>query len=183
MIPGLGQLDGAIECGLDRGQVRGGRACPGDGDAGEGFGDEEAVPGAELPRAMGMDVAGADGGVDELGELGDAGLGDHGRTSGAVGGDGTVVSGEVGALEIAQAGSAVAGAGAADGEKAHVPCGAGDKLAVEALADEEGEAVIAEGPYAGEQAAMPEGVDGGGWDVEADGGAGFAHVLVAESGT
>ena len=51
------------------------------------------------------------------------------------------------------------------------------------MADEEGEAVIAEGPYAGEQAAMPEGVHGGSGDVEADGGSGFADVLVAESGT
>jgi hypothetical protein len=136
-----------------------------------------------LPGAVGMDVTGIDRGVDELSELGDAGLGFHGRASGAVGGNGTVVSGEVGALEVAQAGGAVAGAGAANGEKTHVLGGAGDQLAVEALADEEGEAVIAEGPYAGEQAAVPEGVDGGGRDVEADGGAGFADVFVAESGT
>ncbi len=42
--------------------------------------------------------------------------------------------------------------------------------------------MVAEGPYAGEQAAMPEGVDGGGWDIEADSSAGFADVFVAESG-
>lgn len=178
----MGQLDGAIERGLDRGQVGRGRACPGDGDAREGFGDEEAIPGAELPGTVGMNVAGSDCGVDQLGELGDAGFRHQGGPSGAVGGDGTVVPGEIGALEVAQAGSAVAGAGAADGEKAHVFGGTGDQFAVEALADEEGEAVIAEGPYAGEQAAMPEGVDGRGWDVEADGGAGFADVFVAESG-
>ena len=178
----MGQDDRAVESGLYRGQVRGGRARPGDGDAREGFGDEEAIPGAELPGAVGMNVTGIYRGVDELGELGDAGLGYHGRASGAVGGDGTVVPVEVGALEVAQAGGAVAGAGTADGEKAHVLRGTGDQLPVEAAADEEGKAVVAEGPYAGEQAAVPEGVDGGGWDIEADGSAGFADVFVAEGG-
>ena len=39
---------------------------PGDEDAGEGFGDEEAVPGAELPGAVGQGVEDADpGGVDQ----------------------------------------------------------------------------------------------------------------------
>ena len=178
----LGQFDGTIEGGLNSGQVRRDRAGPGDGDAREGFGDEEAIPGAELPGAVGMNVAGVHCGVDELGEVGDAGLGHHGRASGAVGGDGTVVAGMVGALEVAEPGGAVSGAGAADGEKAHVLCGAGDQFAVEALADEEGNSLFAEGPYAGEQAAVPEGVDGGRRDVEADGGAGFADVFVAESG-
>ena len=179
----LGQFDGAIERGLNGGQVRRDRAGPGDGDAREGLGDEEVIPGAELPGTVGMNVAGVYRGVDELGELGDAGLCHQRRTSGAVGGDGAVVSGEVGALEVAQAGGAVARAGAADGEKAHVLRGAGDQLSVEAAADEEGQAVFAEGPHTREQAAVPEGVDGGGRDVEADGGAGFADVFVAESGT
>ena len=58
----------------------------------------------------------------------------------------------------------------------------GDQLAVEALADEKGKAVVAEGPDAGQQATVPEGVDGGSGDVEAGGGAGFADVFVAESG-
>ena len=136
-----------------------------------------------MPGAVGMDVTGVYRGVHQLSELGNAGFCHQGGTSGAVGGDGTVVPGEVGALEIAQAGSAVAGAGAANEKEAHVFRGAGDQFPVEALADEKGEAVIAEGPYAGEQAAMPKSVDGGGWDVETDGGAGFADVLVAESGT
>ena len=179
----MGQFDGAVERGLDGRQVGGDRACPGDGDAREGFGDEEAVPGAELPGTVGMNVTGVDGGVDELCQLGDAGLGHHGRAPGAVGGDGTVVSGEIGSLEIAEAGGAIAGTGTADGEEAHVLCRAGDELAVEALADEKGEAVVAEGPYAGEKAAVPESVHGGSGDVEADGGSGFADVLVAESGS
>ena len=106
----LGEFDGAIERGLDGGQVRGSRARPGDRDAREGFGDEEAIPGAELPGAVGMNVTGVYRGVDELGELDDAGLGYHGRAPGAVGGDGTVVPGEVGTLEVAQARGAVAGA-------------------------------------------------------------------------
>ncbi len=131
----MGQFDGAVERGLDRGQVGGDGACPGDGDAREGFGDEEAIPGAELPGAVGMDVTGVYRGVDELGEVGDAGLGYHGRAAGAVGGDGTVVPGEVGALEVAQARGAIPGAGASDGEKAHVLRGTGDQLAVEAVAD------------------------------------------------
>jgi hypothetical protein len=134
-----------------------------------------------LPGAVGMNVAGIDRGVDELRELGNAGFGHHGGAPGAVGGDGTVVSGEVGTLEVAEAGSAVAGAGTADGEKAHVVGRAGDQLAVEALADEESKAMVPEGPNPCEQAAVPEGVDGGSGDVEADRGAGFADVLVAES--
>ena len=60
----LGQFDGTIERGLDRGQVWRNWARPGDGDAREGFGDEEAIPGAELPGAVRMDVAGADRSVD-----------------------------------------------------------------------------------------------------------------------
>ena len=179
----LGQFDRAIERGLNGGQVRGDWPGPGDGDAGEGLWDEEAIPGAELPGSMRMNITGVDRGVDELGELGDSGLGYHGRAPGTVGGDGAVVSGEVSALEVAQAGGAVAGAGTSDGEKAHVLRGAGDQFSVEALADEEGQTVVAEGPYAGKQAAVPEGVDGGGRDVEADGGAGFADVFVAKSGT
>jgi hypothetical protein len=130
-----------------------------------------------------MNVTGVYRGVDELGELGDTGLCHLGRASGAVGSDGAVVAGEVGALEVAEAWSSIAGAGAADGEEAHVLGGAGDQLAVKALADEEGKAVVAEGPYAGEQAAVPEGVNGGSGDVEADGGSGFADVFVTEGGT
>jgi hypothetical protein len=165
---------------LDRELVGGGWARPGDGNAGERFGDEEAVPGAELPGAMRVDVAGADGSVDELSELGRTGLGDHGGAAGAVGGDGAVVAGEVGTLHVAQTGSAVAGAGAADGDEAEAFDGAGDEFAVEAAADEDGEAVVAEAPGAGNQTAVPEGVDGGGRDLVAVCGSRLADVVVAK---
>jgi len=67
ILPGLGQDDRAVERSLDRGQVRGDWARPGDGDAREGFGDEEAIPGAELPGALGVDVEGSDGGACKFG--------------------------------------------------------------------------------------------------------------------
>jgi hypothetical protein len=176
----LGEFDGVVEDGLDGGLVGGDLCSPGDGDSREGFGDEEAVPGAELPGAFGVDVEGADVGAGELGQLGDAGLGDHGGAAGAVGGDGAVVAGEVGAVEVAQAGHGVAGAGAADGDEAETLDGAGDEFAIEAAADEDGDATFAETPGAGEQAAMPEGVDSGRGGVVAGRGAGVADVAVAE---
>jgi hypothetical protein len=40
--------------------------------------------------------------------------------------------------------------------------------------------VVAEAPGGGEQAAMPEGVDGGRWGVVAKGGADVADITVAE---
>jgi len=129
---------------------------------------------------VGVDVAGADRCIDELGELGCAGLGDHGRAAGAVGGNGAVVASQVGALHVAQARSSVAGARAADGDEAEAFDGAGDEFAVEAAADEDVEAVFAKAPGAGEQAAMPEGVDGGGWDVVTGSRSGFAYVAVTE---
>ena len=107
-----------------------------------------------------MDVEGPHRGVDELGQLDDAGLGDLCRAAGAVGGNGAVVPGEVGALQVAQSGSAVARAGAANGDEAEPLDRAGDEFAVEAAADEDGDAVVAEAPRRGEQAAMPEGIDG-----------------------
>ena len=127
-----------------------------------------------------MDVAGADGGVDELGELGRAGLGDHGRAAGAVSGDGAVVAGEVRALHVAQAGGAVAGAGAANGDEAEPFDGAGDEFSIEAAAYEDIEVVVAKAPGAGEQAAVPEGVDPWGWDVVAGSGPRLADVAVTE---
>jgi hypothetical protein len=90
------------------------------------------------------------------------------------------VSGEIGALHIAKTGGTVTGAGASDGDEAEMFDGAGDELAVEAAADEDGDAVVAEAPGTGEEAAMPEGVDGGGRGVVAGGGAGVADVAIAE---
>src|ERR1700678_308338 len=64
---GLRQFDGAVERGLNGRQVRRSRTRPGDGDTGKRLGNEEAVPRAQLPGVLGVDVAGTDGGVDELG--------------------------------------------------------------------------------------------------------------------
>jgi hypothetical protein len=153
---------------------------PGYGDAGEGLGDEEAVPGVGLPCAVGMNVEGSDSGVDEFGQLDDAGFGDLRGTSGAVRGDGAVVSGDVSALQVAQTGGSVARAGAADGDEAETLDSAGDQFAVEAAADENGHAVVAEPPCGGEQAAVPEGIDGWRRAVVAGKGTGIANVFVAE---
>jgi hypothetical protein len=183
IIPDLGQFDGAVERGLDGGQVWRNWACPGYSDTGEGFGDEEAVPGAKLPGTVGVGVADADGGVDELSELGDTRLGYHGRASGSIGGDRAIATGEVGALHVTQAGGSIAGARAAYGEEAHPLRSAGDQFAIEAAADKDRKPVVAEGPHAGEHTAVPEGIDCRRGDVEADSSAGFADVLVAEGGT
>src|SRR5665213_1145839 len=87
---------------------------------------------------------------------------------------------KISALQVAQTGGAVAGAGAADGDEAETLDGAGDKLAVEAAADEDGDAMVAETPRGGEQAAVPEGVDGGRRGVVAGKGAGIGDVFVAK---
>jgi len=129
-----------------------------------------------------MKVTGANRGVDELSKMGYAGFGDHRWPSGTIGSNRAVVAGEVSALEVAETGGAVSRAGAAYGEKSEMLCGAGEELAIEATADEEGQAVVAEGPYSGEKTAMPEGVDGRRSDIEADGGAGLADVFVAKGG-
>jgi len=97
----LGECDGAVEGSLDGGLLGGNRNGPGDGDTGEGLGNEEAVPGAELPGAVGVDVAGVDGRVEEMGEMNHAGFGDQGWAARAVGGNGAVVSSEIGAVKAA----------------------------------------------------------------------------------
>lgn len=165
---------------LDGGLFGGDLSSPGDGDAREGLWNEKTVPGAKLPRAVGVGVEGANGGVDELGQLGDAGLGDHCRAARAVGGDAAVVAAQVGALEVAQADGAVAGAGAADGDEAETLDSAGDEFSVEALADEDGDAVVAEAPGASEQAAVPEGVNGWRSGVVAGDGTGVTDIAIAE---
>ena len=100
------QGDGAVKDLLDSGGVRaslprcGGVGGPCDEDAGEGLGDEKAIPGTQGPGAKGESVEGANlAGVDEGGELGRSGLGDEGGAAGAVGGDGADASGAEGALE------------------------------------------------------------------------------------
>ena len=124
---------------------------PSDGDPGEGLGNEKAVPGTQLPGAFREDVEGADGAVDELGELGDARLGHHCGAAGTVGGNGAVVAGEIGAVDVPQARGYRPGAGASDGDETEAFDGAGDEFAVEAAADEDGDAEVAEAPGAGKQ--------------------------------
>ncbi len=79
----------------------------------------------------------------------------------AVGGEGAVQTLVEGALHVAQSRCSAARAGATDGVEAEACNGAGDKLAVEALADEDGDTHVAETPRAGQQRPMPEGVDAG----------------------
>src|ERR1700679_4324359 len=90
------------------------------------------------------------------------------------------MTGEVGTLHVAQAGSTVARAGAADRDEAELLDGAGDEFAVEAAADEDSKTILPEAPRAGQQAAVPEGVDTRGWYVVAGSRAGFADVAIAQ---
>lgn len=184
----FGQGDGAVESGLndllaDGSVIPGGVGGPGEEDAGEGFGNEEAIPGTELPGAEGERIEGSDGGgADELCELGRAGFGDHGGAARAVGGDGTDSALGVGVLEVTEAGRAGAGGRAADGEEAETIDGAGDEFAIEAPADEDGYVAVAEAVGAGEQGAVPEDVDGGARDLVAGDCAWIGYVLIAEGG-
>jgi len=177
---GLGQFDGVVEGGLYGGLVGGNLCGPGDGDAGEGFGDEEAVPGVGLPCAVRVDVEGPNGATDKFGQLDDSGFSHLSRAARAVGGDGAVVASQVGTLQVAQASGAVARTRAADGDEAEPLDGAGDQFSVEAAADEDGDAMVAESPCRGEQAAMPEGVDSGWRRIVAGKSIGIADVLVAQ---
>src|SRR5947209_13484886 len=102
-----GQLHRVVEGGLDGGELGRSPGSPSDGDPGEGLGYEEAIPGAELPCAFGMNIKHAYRGVDEGGELDDAGFRDLGGATGSVGGDAAVVAVEKGSLKIAKSGGAV----------------------------------------------------------------------------
>ena len=99
----MGKRHRAVEGSLDGGQVGGHRGGPRYGDAGEGFGDQEAIPGAQFPRAVGMKVTGANGSANKLGEVSYARFGDHGGASGTIGRDGAIMAIEVGALQISKA--------------------------------------------------------------------------------
>jgi len=180
---GLSQCDGAVESSLYSGLVCRSGARPSDRDSGERFGDKKAVPGSQPPRAVRMDVTGTNGSVDELSELDSSGLGDHGRATRAIGGDGTVVAGEVSALHVAKARRAVAGAGAADGNEAKPFDSTGDEFAVKAAADEDGQLVVTEVPCARQQAPVPEGIDAGWRNVISGSRSRLADVAIAESDT
>ena len=112
--------------------------------------------------------------------MSDAGFGYHGGATRAVGGDGAVVAIQIGAMHVSQAERARSRAGATNGYVAKAFNGAGDKFAVEAGADENGDIVVAEVPGAGEQATVPEGVDSRWGSVEAQWCAGVADVFEAE---
>ena len=127
-----------------------------------------------------MDVTGADGGVDELGELGRSRLCDHGGAAGTIGSESTVVAREVSALHVAQAGGSVARTRTTNGDITEPLDRSCDELSVEASANQDGEAVFAKTPRSGEEAAVPEGIDGGGWRVVPRSCAGFAHVFVSQ---
>ena len=159
LVCGFGERSGTVKCGLNGLWLgrRGNRPC--DGDAGEGFGDDEAVPGAKYPSAMRMEIDGAYRSVDQRGELGDTGLGLLRGASRTVGGDGDVVAIKVCALQVAQADGSVARAGTTNGNEAEAFYCTGDEFAVEAAADEDVEIALTESPCAGEQTAMPDGVD------------------------
>ena len=185
---GGGERHGAVEGCLYGGLGDGSPLCldvrgPGDKDAGEGFWDEEAVPGAELPGAVGEGVEGTDlRGVDDLCELGGAGLGYPGGTAWAVGGDGADVALVVGTGETSEAGGSGAGGGAADGAEAEALDGTGDELAVEGLADEDGDVPVAEAVGADEERAVPEDEDGGAGQLIAGDCSWIGYVFVAEGG-
>lgn len=105
---GLRQFDRVVKYGLYSGLFGGNLRGPGYGDTREWLRDEEAVPGTEFPGLLRVDVEGAYGGIDEFGQLGNAGLGDLSRSTGPIGCNGTVVSGEIGALKIAETAGAIA---------------------------------------------------------------------------
>lgn len=136
-----------------------GPLAPAYGDAGEGLGDLEAVPGASGPGVLGFEVEAADGGLADLGELDGAGLGLVDGAARAVGGEDGGGSLFEDVAESDQAFAASAGAGAADGAVAEALEGASDELAVKGLADEDGGVGAAEVEGAGEDALMPEAVD------------------------
>ena len=71
-------MNGAVEGGLDGGggDLAGGNVGgPGEDHAREGLGDEESVPGAKLPGALGLVVKAADPGAGGLATAGLAGGG------------------------------------------------------------------------------------------------------------
>jgi hypothetical protein len=125
-----------------------------------------------------MGVEGADGAVDELGQLRDAGLGNHRRATGTIGSDGAVAADEIGTLEAAQAEAAITRAGASDGNETEALDGAGYKFAVEAAAYKDADAAVAKAPGAGKQTLMPEGIDTWRRAVVPRSCAGLRYVLV-----
>ena len=172
--------DGLVESLLHGFQIDGGVPRPGKGDGREGLGNEEAVPRAQLPGAVGQSVVGSDpGGVDELCELHNAGLRNHVGPAGTVGGNGGAMACLVGFGHVAQTECAATRRRAADGKEAEILDGAGDEFAVEGRRDEDGDSLVPEAVSAGEQRAVPEGEDDGAGDFDADGDVRRVDVAVA----
>lgn len=152
------------------------------GDSGKGLRDEKVIPGVGLPGAVGVNVEGPDGRTDKLCQLDDAWFGDLSWTARAVGGNGAVTSAEVSAAQVAQTGSAIARTGAANGDEAEPFDCTGNQFAVEALTDEDSDATVAKSPRRGEQAAVPEGIDGRRRSIVAGKNAGIADVFITQRG-
>ena len=129
-----------------------------------------------------MGVEGADRAVGEFGELRDARFRHHCGATGTVGSNGTVVTGEIGTLEAAKPDATVTRAGASNDDKPETLHGAGDEFAVEAAADEAGDAEVAEAPGTGKQRTMPEGKDCRRRHAVAGSTAGLRYIFVREGG-
>lgn len=176
----LGELHGVIERRLHGGPLGSNVGDPADGNARERLGDKEAVPGTKLPGAFRMGVEDDNFPVDEAGQLRGAGFGDLCRAARTVGGDGAEVTVEIRTLQVAEADAAVTRAGAANGDEAETLDSTGDELAVEALADENGDTAVAKVPHTGEQTTVPEGKDPRRRGVVAREWAGIADVPIAK---
>ena len=161
-------------------RVQHGVGGPGDDYGGEGFGDEEAVPGFELPRAQGVEVEGACVACGALGEQGEAGFGDVDGPAWSVSGKGGEVSRFDGGLKLQEGDSTSAGGRASNGGEAEEFDRACDELTVEGLGDEDGDIHVAEAVRCHQQRAMPEAEDAGGRSEVSGCDAGVAHVAEAQ---
>jgi hypothetical protein len=172
-----------IESCLDGSLLRGDLGSPTDVDPGERLGNQKAIPGAELPGTFRVNIEGPYSGVHEFSELCDTRFGHHRGAARTVRRDGAIAAGKISALEVSEANSAISGAGPANGDEAEAFDGASDQFAVEATADEDGDAVITKPPGTGEKTTVPEGVDGGWWSVVAGDGIRITDIAVPESNT
>jgi hypothetical protein len=172
-----------IESCLDSSLLSGDLGSPTDVDPGERLGNQKAIPGTEFPGAFRVDIEGSHGGVNEFGELRDTRFGHHRGAARAIRRDGAVAAGKISALKVSKANGTILGAGAANGDEAEAFDGASDQFAVEAAADENGDAVITKPPGTREQTTVPEGVDSGWWRVVTGYGVGITDVAISESDT
>lgn len=132
---------------------------PAYGDAGEGLGDMELVPGAGLPGALRFKVEAADGSAADLCEFDGARLRLVDGAAGTIGCEDRWSSFFEDVTESDEAFAASTGAGASHGAIPEALEGAGDEFTVKGLADEYGGVGAAEVEGAGEHALMPEAID------------------------